>query len=82
MTSAQITAAARALPADERRKLLAFLLDTVTDFAREYADDMLRLVADALDNLVASRPALIRLAVGFGTKLLRFAAERIEAQAG
>lgn len=77
MTASAAQALVRQLAPADRRDLLSFLLSTLTDFAREYADDVLLAVADALDNLVSGASPLVRIAVGFGTKLLRFAADRI-----
>ena len=78
MTVAALQTAVRQLPAEERRTFLRFVLSTLAEFAREYADDVLRAVADGVDGLVTQAPPLVRVAVGFGTKLLRFAADRIE----
>ena len=81
MTVSQANALVGQLSKADRRGLFDFLLSTLVDFAKEHADDVLRSMADAVDELVAMRPPLVRLAVGFATKALRFAADRVEASA-
>ena len=78
MTAARAQSNLRQLPPEERQTFIKFVLATLTDFAREYADDALRAAADGLDSLVETSPPLVRVSVGFGTALLRFAAGRIE----
>ena len=78
MTVAALQTAVRQLQKEDRKSFLSFVLGLLKDVAGEFADDLLRAVADLLESWAKGKTGLVFLLVGIAVKALDFAADRLE----